>query len=214
MQRGMHRRVINSEVRCSSKVDSLLSTKVSLGNSVSSFSFALQRRRGREFTGSLEPGGGGGGGSSCCEASRMKWSCSAVFHSLPTRRQFQAWSVAGKANGETTGRAGALAKRTRRNHSRRCKFSLSTILHASPAVGVVGSKTVRQLDLVSQPSRSGLPLVVEVRYLRQGTNLVSAPDPHVTPFLVCNECVLPQDNVKIDDSEHCSRAELLALTCI
>ena len=50
----MHRRV-NSEVR-SSIVDSLLSTKVSLGNSVSSFSFALQRRRGGEFTGSLELG--------------------------------------------------------------------------------------------------------------------------------------------------------------
>ena len=46
-------------------------------------------------------------------------------------------------------RVGRTCQKTRRNHSRHCKFSLSTILHASPAVGVEASQQLEPPALTS-----------------------------------------------------------------
>ena len=64
---------------------------------------------------------------------------------------FQASILAGKPNQE---KGLQTCQNTRRNHSQSRKFSLSTTLHATPSVGVVGSKTVRQLDLISPRLRN------------------------------------------------------------
>ena len=76
---------------------------------------------------------------------RMKWYCCFIAFPLVANSTLELWRA--KPTGKL--RVGRTCQKTRRNHSRHCKFSLSTILHASPAVGVEASQQLEPPALTS-----------------------------------------------------------------